>query len=622
MSIILKGLSKWYEDVLVVNRLSLQVQDGELFVLLGASGSGKSTVLRMIAGLTHPQSGTIQLNGKDVTELPPQSRGVGFVFQNYSIFRHMNVAENVEFGLKVRKVPARQRARRSEELLDLVGLGGLGKRFAHQLSGGQQQRVAIARALAYEPSVLLLDEPFGALDVKIRGQLRANLREIQQRLKLTTILVTHDQEEAFELADRIGVMERGNLVETGTPQGLYHRPRTEFAANFIGGKNLLIGRVDGGVIKLGDTVLPVPPEMSAHRTRVRILFRPETVLLKPEPFQATEGVVVLGQGKVVERLFVGPFQRIRLEVERPEGIRPLAQEFGERRTMQIEAVRPSELEPGVSYEPGQTFWTGFKQYHLLDTFWPKLLLCQHDAGVPGAVPAVGSFLAQKARSHAMLLSVTDDAENVPRLRDRLEAIRQSYAEQTPHLQTRVRQGSRDEEILLEAQEGHYEMVVLGRKEKPLRETTVRMILQRLGIPVLVVQEQIKTLSRFLICSAMGEPGKVDVRIGGRLARLVGAEATVLHVSRGGENGYERKRTELHLEQALSTLETFAVKADSKIGAEPAVDYILKEANSGNYDLIVIGASHSSTRIPWQDAASQIVSGTILPVLIVPMKEFA
>jgi ABC-type sugar transport system ATPase subunit len=498
-------------------------------------------------------------------------------------------------------------------------LGGLGRRFAHQLSGGQQQRVAIARAIAYEPSVLLLDEPFGALDVKIRGQLRANLRDIQKRLNLTTILVTHDQEEAFELADRIGVMERGNLVETGTSQDLYLRPRTEFAANFIGGKNVLVGRVDGAGIKLGDKVLAVPQELSAHLTRVRILFRPETVLLSPQPFEPHGDVFILGHGKVVERLFVGPFQRIRLEVERPAGIRPLAQEFGERRTMQIEAVQPSELESGARYEPGQMFWIGFKQYHVLETSWPKLLLCQHEAGVPGAVPAVGCYLAQRARSHAMLLSVTDDANNVPRVRDRLEAIRLKFAEQAPLLGTRVRQGSSDEEILLEAQEGHYEMVVLGRKEKPLRGTTVRMILQRLGIPVLVVQEQIKTLSRFLICSAMGEPGKVDVRIGGRLARLVGAEATVLHVSKGA-NGDQRKRTEFHLEQALSTLETFAVKANSKIGTEPAVEYILNEANSGNYDLIVIGASHSSTRIPWQDAASQIVAGTTLPVLIVPMKE--
>ena len=201
----------------MVKNLSLEVADGELFVLLGSSGSGKSTILRMIAGLTSCDSGRILLQGRDVTPLAAQARGTGFVFQNYSIFRHMSLAENIEFGLKIRKVPKPERAKRCEELLDLVGLAGLGDRYADQISGGQQQRVALARALAYEPSVLLLDEPLGALDVKIRAQLRRSLKEIQRRLKVTTILVTHDQEEAYELADRIGVLERGVLLEVGPP---------------------------------------------------------------------------------------------------------------------------------------------------------------------------------------------------------------------------------------------------------------------------------------------------------------------------------------------------------------------------------------------------------------------
>src|SRR5436853_313800 len=211
MSIRLEGLAKSFGGQPVVKPTSLEVRDGELFVLLGASGSGKSTVLRMVAGLTAPDAGGIWLRDRDVTRLPPQERGIGFVFQNYSIFRHMSVGENIEFPLKIRKMPAAERARKREELLDRVGLGGFGNRYAHQLSGGQQQRVALARALVHEPSVLLLDEPFGALDVKIRSQLRRNLREIQQQLGVTAILVTHDQEEAFELADRIGLMERAEL---------------------------------------------------------------------------------------------------------------------------------------------------------------------------------------------------------------------------------------------------------------------------------------------------------------------------------------------------------------------------------------------------------------------------
>ncbi|HET9795762.1 MAG TPA: ABC transporter ATP-binding protein, partial [Thermoanaerobaculia bacterium] len=226
MSIVLDGLTKRFGTQPVVDRLTLELRDGELFVLLGSSGSGKSTVLRLIAGLLPPDAGRIVLHDRDVTGLPPQQRGVGFVFQNFSIFRHMTAAKNIEFGLRIRGVRSADRARRREELLDLVGLGGLGGRYAHQLSGGQLQRVALARALAYEPAVLLLDEPFGALDAKIRSQLRRSLREVQQQLSVTTILVTHDQEEAFEVGDRIGVLERGRLLEGGTARTLYERPRT------------------------------------------------------------------------------------------------------------------------------------------------------------------------------------------------------------------------------------------------------------------------------------------------------------------------------------------------------------------------------------------------------------
>ncbi len=228
--------------------------------------------------------GRIWLRDRDVTHLPPQERGIGFVFQNYSIFRHMSVGENIEFPLKIRKVPPADRARRREELLDRVGLGGFGNRYAHQLSGGQQQRVALARALVHEPSVLLLDEPFGALDVKIRSQLRRNLREIQQQLGVTAILVTHDQEEAFELADRIGLMERGELLEVGEPEALYARPRTLFGATFLGAGTVLVGRAREGAARIGPLALPIPPEVEHEEdARVRVLVRPEQVEISAAP---------------------------------------------------------------------------------------------------------------------------------------------------------------------------------------------------------------------------------------------------------------------------------------------------------------------------------------------------
>ena len=234
MSIVLEKIVKRFDGHVVVDECSLEVADRELFVLLGASGSGKSTVLRLIAGLASVDGGKILLHGRRVDGLSPQERGVGFVFQNYSLFRHMTVAENIEFGLKIRGRSRRDRARRRDELLEVIGLSGLGGRYPGQLSGGQMQHVALARALAYEPAVLLLDEPFGALDVKIRTQLRQSLKAVQRTLRVTTILVTHDQDEAFELGDRIGVMERGRLLEVGRTPGdiVYERfmDRAEVAA--------------------------------------------------------------------------------------------------------------------------------------------------------------------------------------------------------------------------------------------------------------------------------------------------------------------------------------------------------------------------------------------------------
>jgi sulfate/thiosulfate transport system ATP-binding protein len=624
VSIVLKDLSKRYDKTLVVNRVSITVENGELFVLLGASGSGKSTVLRMIAGLTQPDGGTIELHGKDVTNLPPQKRGAGFVFQNYSLFRHMTVAQNVEFGLQVRKVPAAQRRSRRDELLDLVGLAGLGNRLPTQLSGGQQQRVALARALAYQPAVLLLDEPFGALDVKIRGQLRKNLKEIHRKLNLTTILVTHDQEEAFELADLIGVMNRGNLIEMGTPEELYHQPHTEYTANFVGGKNVLIGRVKGGVIKLGSTSLPAPSPLKASESaRVRILFRPETVLLQAEPFDTCDSIKVLGRGKVLERVFAGSFQKVVLEVERPQGIREYAGEFGSERTMLIEAVRPSELERQTSIEPGEMLWIGFTKYHVLEAIGPKLLLCLPDSPAAAIVANFGCHLAEKAGLPATLFSVSD-SDKITATKEKLEALRQSWTDRLPQLETLVRSGTSDEQILEEAQEGLYDLVILGRKESSdyviIGRTGfgrhVRALLQ-IGIPVVIAQED-RQLSRILICSAVGEPGKADVRLGARLARLTGATATVLHVRRQNEAPDQRKRSELHLQQALSTLQTFGVESESLIGTEPAVEFILDQAESGNYDLIVIGAPRPGRSS--QNAATQIVMGTTRPVLIVPLVE--
>src|SRR5690349_14844472 len=272
MSIVLEDLTRLYAGHPVVNRVSLEVAEGEFFVLLGSSGSGKSTILRMIAGLAEIDGGRVMLRGREVSDLPPAKRGVGFVFQSYALFRGMTVAENVEFALSIRGVSKTERRRRRDELLELVGLAGLGGRMPRQLSGGQQQRVALARALAHRPEVLLLDEPFGALDAKVRLDLRRTIREIQRELGITAIFVTHDQEEAFELADRLGVLSFGRLLEVGPPEELYLRPETEFVATFLGTANLMVGECGAEGVRLGPVEFPLStrPGLPGDSRRVQV----------------------------------------------------------------------------------------------------------------------------------------------------------------------------------------------------------------------------------------------------------------------------------------------------------------------------------------------------------------
>ena len=324
MSIVLERLVHRYGEHTVVNTVSLEVGDGELFVLLGPSGSGKSTVLRMIAGLVEIEQGSVRLHGRDVTRLPPQKRGVGLVFQHYALFRHMTAAENIEFALRIRRVPREERQKRRDELLDLVGLVGLGGRMPRQLSGGQQQRVALARALAHRPEVLLLDEPFGALDARIRSELRRTVRAIQRELGIATIFVTHDQEEAFEIADRMGVMNFGRLLEVGPPRELYLRPQTEFVATFLGTANLLVGRYTPTGVRLGEVEFPLSTgkEGAADGVRVQVLFRPEDVAVKTSP--GALSWPLLGEAEVEETLFAGSFERLRLRLPPIEGVRSIA----------------------------------------------------------------------------------------------------------------------------------------------------------------------------------------------------------------------------------------------------------------------------------------------------------
>jgi ABC-type Fe3+/spermidine/putrescine transport system ATPase subunit len=307
MSIALDQVTKRFQSLPVVNDLSIEIGQGEFLVLLGPSGSGKSTLLRAIAGLIEIDHGRVSLHGRDVTVVAARDRGVGFVFQHFALFRHMSVADNVEFALRVRRMKRADRLARRAELLKLVALEGLDDRLPAQLSGGQQQRVAVARALAHRPGVLLLDEPFGALDAKIREELRRTIRSIQQELGITTILVTHDQDEAFAMADRIGVMHQGRLLEVGSPDELYARPRTRFVATFLGDANLLLGYRKGSQLRFGR-----PGAAAVTPREIVAVIRPEEVKLTAG--EVPDGLTHVGSGVVQELRFAGAMERVRVRM--------------------------------------------------------------------------------------------------------------------------------------------------------------------------------------------------------------------------------------------------------------------------------------------------------------------
>ena len=365
MSISIEQVSKHYGEGPAVSDVSVDIADGELFVLLGPSGSGKSTLLRAVAGLTDIDRGRIVLHGRDVTHVGAREREVGFVFQNYALFRHMSVADNVEFALRARRVGAAERRRRRRELLELVALEGYDARYPAELSGGQQQRVAVARALAHEPQVLLLDEPFGALDARIRDELRRAVRRIQRTVGITTILVTHDQEEAFGMADRIGLMDRGRLQEVGEPRALYRRPATRFAASFLGAANVLVGRHEREGVRLGLSSFTVEGERHAfdEGDEVAVVVRPEDIVVAPRRELLAAPAAGVGIVSAIE--FVGPVERLRLEVPLDEPLADALAPVAGR--LSLEAARTARESDWFPLAPGQRVWLGFGALHALPT---------------------------------------------------------------------------------------------------------------------------------------------------------------------------------------------------------------------------------------------------------------
>jgi ABC-type Fe3+/spermidine/putrescine transport system ATPase subunit len=312
------GISKRFGKTSVLENINFDVAEGEALVLLGASGSGKTTILRIIAGLDQPYTGKVMLHGKDVTELPARERGVGVIFQSYALFPKMTVEKNIGYGLRIRHRKRREIRETVNELLALVQLEEHRKKYPSQLSGGQQQRVAIARTLAYKPEVLLFDEPFGALDAQTRVHLRREIRALLRKVNVPAIFITHDQEEALELGDRIAVINLGRIEQIGTPLEVYSNPANEYVATFLGAANILPGVIKGRNIEVGAALIPLrDSDDFSEGQKVKLVFRPEDVRLT-KSCDAPRDLSCIARGIVELTSFVGAYERVSVRIDLSE----------------------------------------------------------------------------------------------------------------------------------------------------------------------------------------------------------------------------------------------------------------------------------------------------------------
>lgn len=621
MSIILDQLTKRYEGHPVVNRLSLEIANGELFALIGPSGSGKSTVLRMIAGLNSVDEGRIVLHGRDVTDATPQQRGVGFVFQHYALFQHMTVAKNIEFALRVRKASQAVRQKRRDELLEIVGLAGLGERLPGQLSGGQQQRVALARALAHQPEVLLLDEPFGALDAKIRVELRQALRRIQVELGITTIFVTHDQDEAFELGDRLGVMNFGRLLEVGTPAELYQHPQTEFVASFLGTANLLVGEAIPGGVQLGRVAFPLNAESrriekASTAQRVQALFRPEDVslVLQSEKMEVPE----LGSGEIKQSIFSGSVERLRISLPAIPGVRPIAPPpaYGED-TVTIEVTRTQDVARAFPLTTGNHVKVGIRRIHTLVHPGLSFLILTNGSESSQAALDLGGQIARLAHARVTILNYGQPSDQT-----HLQNIKEKMGSGLAQLEVRATTHPLELAVIREVERQPYDLIILssGGLSAASRVALTQTLLRIGDHHLLLVPAVHAEPGHALVCVAGGEPGKEDVLFAGRFLRHLGAQATLLSVIPANEYNDElNTRSYRFLSGGVRTLELLGVPATAvvRIGT-PDVE-INAQLERTAHDLLVLGAplAQKNGEVVLEGVTRQLIEKNLAhPVLIV------
>ena len=515
MSITLEQVTKRYQGLPVVNDVSLNVAEGEFFVLLGPSGSGKSTLLRAIAGLVDIDDGTISLHGSDVTHVGARQRGVGFVFQHYALFRHLTVADNIEFALRVRRMKSADRRERRKELLKLVALEGMDERLPAQLSGGQQQRVAVARALAHKPQVLLLDEPFGALDAKIREELRWTIRRVQRELGITTVLVTHDQEEAFALADRIGVMNLGRLLEVGAPRDLYARPATRFVATFLGAANLLLALQGADGIRFGTKQLDATvrtPALTGREHEVVTVLRPEEIELAAEREQLTTSY--MGRATVEELQFTGALERLRLKLlDNQHSV----QTTGNGAEGRIEATRLQSERRAMPLAVGAEVALGARRMHVLPTPLSSFSIHAADETSAQALAQAPLLETLAGRMKTRVATCADAADGAPNTRPGVAVI--DGGEGAAQRAVQLLRAGANEVLLLSPTTALPEQICMFWLDDAARHATMA-----------VAASLLRHLPAEAVCVATAPTGRRDARRANALRALLDArsEARAAH----------------------------------------------------------------------------------------------
>ncbi len=497
--------------------------------------------------------------------------------------------------------------KKRDELLELVGLVGLGGRMPSQLSGGQQQRVALARALALEPDVLLLDEPLGALDAKIRVELRRSLKTIQRQSGVAAILVTHDQEEAFDLGDRIGVMNFGRLIEVGTPQELYQYPKTEYVASFLGSANLLLGQIRGQQIYIGEHAFPIPQDtvdLNLNQ-RAQILFRPEDVAIAG--VEEDLGCPPLGQGKIIGQGFNGANEQLRVEMQPIQGVRPIAPPVPYGLTgFLMDINRSAQQSTNFPIQKGENAWVGIRRLHVLSHPGLNFLLVTDGSLRSQAAIALGGYLARMAHARLTLLGVSQDQN---RLEEHLIDARKQVGSGMAGMVVQTSNRPFTTAVTEAVERMPTDLVILGWRPTAGYEQ-IEGALQTGDHHLLLATQPMPRLSRALICLASGEPGKDNVNFSGRLLRHLGAEATLLTViTLPSDEEAQQERILRFLTAGRNSLARFGVTADIKIKTGDLISAIQEQLKDDTYDLVVLGAPLPNTtgKVDFHNTIGSILS---------------